>query len=254
MFDLAFLAALRAAELERIVRWFKPGSKVLEIGGGTGQQAKLLAGLGYQVVSVDIPGSLYEKGREFPIVLFDGERLPFGDSEFDMVYSSNVLEHVENLPALLGEMGRVLRPGGYGIHAMPTTAWRLWTSGAHYLDFAQQVAGVLSSLFGGRVPLRRSLGLLAGLLKARLWPARHGVRGNVFSELHYFSGNWWERYFEAHGFEVLDSKPLGLFYTGYMIFGSALPLSVRRLLAKGLGSAARVYWVRPHPSRQGERA
>jgi SAM-dependent methyltransferase len=43
---------------------------------------------------------------------FDGERLPFGDAEFDLVWCKQVLEHAENPRALLADVARVLRSGG----------------------------------------------------------------------------------------------------------------------------------------------
>jgi ubiquinone/menaquinone biosynthesis C-methylase UbiE len=42
-------------------------------------------------------------------------RLPFADAAFDVVQSMSVLEHVLDLPAVLGEVARVLKPGGHFI-------------------------------------------------------------------------------------------------------------------------------------------
>lgn len=41
-----------------------------------------------------------------------GEPLPFADASFDVLLSTQMLEHVENLDQMLSEMLRVLRPGG----------------------------------------------------------------------------------------------------------------------------------------------
>ena len=46
-------------------------------------------------------------------VTFDGERLPFPDASFDLVYCKQVLEHVRRPRPLLAEVARVLRPDGW---------------------------------------------------------------------------------------------------------------------------------------------
>ena len=43
---------------------------------------------------------------------YDGEHLPFKDAEFDSVFSSEAVEHVFNLPHILCEIHRVMKPGG----------------------------------------------------------------------------------------------------------------------------------------------
>jgi SAM-dependent methyltransferase len=44
------------------------------------------------------------------------ERIPFGDQTFDLLASSAVLEHVQNLEAMVRETARVLRSGGWAWH------------------------------------------------------------------------------------------------------------------------------------------
>ena len=45
-------------------------------------------------------------------VFYDGKRVPFEDASFDSIFSSEVFEHVFNLPDVLTELRRVLKPGG----------------------------------------------------------------------------------------------------------------------------------------------
>jgi len=47
-------------------------------------------------------------------------QLPFADESFDLVVSEQVLEHVFDLESTFREQARVLRPGGLGIHRMPS--------------------------------------------------------------------------------------------------------------------------------------
>ncbi|WP_260945690.1 class I SAM-dependent methyltransferase [Aliarcobacter cryaerophilus] len=52
-------------------------------------------------------------------VVYDGNRLPFEDGYFDFVFSSSVLEHVEDLDNSLNEINRVLKVGGITVHSVP---------------------------------------------------------------------------------------------------------------------------------------
>lgn len=58
-----------------------------------------------------------------------GEAIPFADASFDIVYSSNVLEHVGNPGAVLDEALRVLKPGGLLLIVVPN--YGSWWEG-HY--------------------------------------------------------------------------------------------------------------------------
>jgi 2-polyprenyl-3-methyl-5-hydroxy-6-metoxy-1,4-benzoquinol methylase len=122
MFCLAHLDAVRAAEIELIASHLRPGARILEIGAGTGQQARELARRGFDITAIEIASSNYSAERVFPIVDYDGRVIPFADASFDIVFSSNVLEHVPDLAQMNREIRRVLRPGGICVHAMPTHA------------------------------------------------------------------------------------------------------------------------------------
>jgi SAM-dependent methyltransferase len=67
-------------------------------------------------VGADIEDSAEVAGRtrtDAEFVSFDGRRLPFEDSSFELVYCKQVLEHVEHPRELLAEVVRVLRSGGH---------------------------------------------------------------------------------------------------------------------------------------------
>jgi SAM-dependent methyltransferase len=52
-------------------------------------------------------------------VFFDGKHLPFDDARFDGVVAFEVFEHVFNLPVMLQEVRRVLKPGGQLLLTIP---------------------------------------------------------------------------------------------------------------------------------------
>jgi SAM-dependent methyltransferase len=252
LFSLAHLAALRAAEVERVAAFLPAGARVLEIGAGTGQQALELRRRGFDVTAVEMAGSSYAAHRVFPIIDYDGRTLPLADGSVDVVFSSNVLEHVPDLAGLHAEIRRVLAPAGRCVHVLPTPAWRFWSLASGYPDAVLHLVSGLPRLLPRTVPRGaegRRLGeawfQVAWDVGGRLFPRRHGERGNVISELWLFRPGWWRRHFEANGFVVLRDEPMGLFYTGNMLFGSRLSLPARARVARLLGSACHLFELAP---------
>jgi demethylmenaquinone methyltransferase / 2-methoxy-6-polyprenyl-1,4-benzoquinol methylase len=103
------LATVRAVDPQ-------PGERILDVGAGTGTSSAALTKTGATVVGVDIsPGMLEEARRKHPDLEFveaNADRLPFGSDEFDAVTVSFGLRNMKDPKAALGEMYRVLKPGG----------------------------------------------------------------------------------------------------------------------------------------------
>ncbi len=101
----------------------RPGMKVLDIAGGTGDLAKAFAqraGTSGEVWLTDINGSMLAEGRDrmldagltLPLAQCDAEKLPFPSAHFDLVSVAFGLRNMTHKDAALAEMARVLRPGG----------------------------------------------------------------------------------------------------------------------------------------------
>lgn len=92
------------------------GLRALDAGGGTGRWAVRLARRGAVVTLVDPAPAMLKlarrKGGGFQTVLGSIEALPFADASFDIVLCAFVLGYCEDLPQALGELVRVLVPGG----------------------------------------------------------------------------------------------------------------------------------------------
>jgi SAM-dependent methyltransferase len=238
------LQTIRAAEMGQILMLLPPtGARLLEIGGGDGFQASLLASAGYDVESIDIEPS--ESTQYFNVRAYSGPTLPFGADEFDCVYSSNVLEHVSDLAFMNSEIRRVLKRGGTAIHVMPSTSWRFWTNLMHYpyvVKFAltrKPSIGITHTDLASASDVVRKRGVM-GAIRRAVFPGAHGEYSSSLEELYTFSRFRWQRVFRENGFTVLQIQPGGLFYTGYGL-ASGTSMATRRRLATVLGSATHIY-------------
>lgn len=118
-------AGLKALDL-------KPGEKVLELGFGTGNEVLdllNLVGTSGLVAGIDISSGMLAvaknklQGQTPDLRVGDARQLPWPDGSFDATYSSFTLELFpeEDIPVVLAETKRVLRPGGrVGIVSMAT--------------------------------------------------------------------------------------------------------------------------------------
>jgi ubiquinone/menaquinone biosynthesis C-methylase UbiE len=92
---------------------FRGDERLLDVGCGDGGVARLLARRVGEVVAVDVqPSDAWEDGDAVTYAVADGERMPFGNGEFDLVHSKDSLHHMEKPKRALAEYRRVLRPGG----------------------------------------------------------------------------------------------------------------------------------------------
>jgi len=101
----------------------RPGDKVLDLAGGTGDLARAFAGpVGEAgvVVHTDINEAMLRQGRDrlldegkvLPTVLCDAETLPFASGAFDLVSVAFGLRNMTHKDKALAEMARVLKTGG----------------------------------------------------------------------------------------------------------------------------------------------
>jgi SAM-dependent methyltransferase len=103
------------------------GLRVLDVGCGTGEFSLLARRRGADVTALDIGYRLLEvtkrKGIRTPI-LGDALALPFGNESFDLVLSSECIEHTTDGFRAVEEMMRVLRGDGRLVLTCPNRCWR----------------------------------------------------------------------------------------------------------------------------------
>ena len=97
----------------------KAGLSILDLGCGTGRFAAPLAHrFSARVVGLDLAASMLAVAAQTlgnsgaALVRGTADALPFADASFDVVFLSMTLHHIRSSPSAIGEIWRVLKPGG----------------------------------------------------------------------------------------------------------------------------------------------
>ena len=108
--------SIRRREVETVFRSVPDDAfdEVLELGAGDGAQSRLLADHARGVLSTDLnPDRLNQEPHpRITYDICDAEELPYETGRFDLIYSSNLLEHLTKPERALSQMHRVLRDDG----------------------------------------------------------------------------------------------------------------------------------------------
>jgi SAM-dependent methyltransferase len=163
-------------------RWV--GKDVLEIGCGVGTDTVRFARAGACITAVDLTEADVElagcwlelEHLEGRVIVADGERLPFDDGSFDLVYSWGVIHHSPRPELVVAEIRRVLRPGGevramiYARHSwFGIAVWlRAMLRRRRLLGQAQAVAGGLESPGTRAYSAQEARALFAGFAAVEL--------------------------------------------------------------------------------------
>jgi len=153
----------------------KPGDRVLDFGCGAGRFLKTLD----DAIGVEIAQQAVDRARDnvpgadIRLVEPDGS-LPIGHGEIDLVWSSEVLEHIPDVAHALLEMRRVLKPDGRVLITVPyhgrfqAAAIALTRFERHFDPFGQHVR------FFTRRSLKTAL-THAGFTRVQISRARPGM-------------------------------------------------------------------------------
>jgi len=209
-------------------------AKVLELGAGDGFVSTLLEEYSEQLVCTELNPDRLVKSDQNNITykICDAEKVGevFKDKEFDMVFSSSLLEHLPNCDEALRGIHQVLADEGISIHFMPNRCWKLVTV---LLHIPNKVGKVIDKILGGRIFKRRPghkwfrpykrkyMGHNIKLARRRQFflakpflPRIHGVSDNTIAEFIAFGKKQWIRRFESVGFKVLMVKKV-VYSSGY---------------------------------------
>lgn len=96
------------------------GKTALEVGSGGGILTEEISKMGFNTTGIEpaeesiVTATNHAKASGLNIKYEQGfgENLPYADQSFDLVFCCDVLEHVQDLPKVISEISRVLKPGG----------------------------------------------------------------------------------------------------------------------------------------------
>lgn len=191
----------------------------LEIGAGDGTQSRMIKKFTKFLYSSDfnkkrlltkeIPGIEYK--------ICDAQKINsyFDEKQFDMIISSNLLEHIPDVKSVLSGIKSILKDEGISIHCIPNPFWKLTQLIFFYPDLIFRVIKkIIKFPFKKDNPLKKGLFYIkADALfdnnpgsqrkYSRLWPSVHGISKNIFEEFLYFRKSHWVKELEDSGFEVI---------------------------------------------------
>lgn len=197
----------------------------LELGCGAGRQAEVLRKYCKNLISSDydihkIKG--IHKSNSFFVAIDAQGPFPFQDGEMDLIFSSNMIEHLPKVEGCLAECKRVASKDAVIIHTVPNRTWKLF----HLLLFYPVTLNILFKRIMKRQkrnefienpsmkddnlrPLENKRGLFDKII-----PMPHGYSKNHFDEYRRFAEKRWIDLFESYGFtiEVIVRLP---FYYGH---------------------------------------
>lgn len=110
------------------------GARVLDVGCGIGTYVRRFRRYSDDVHGIEVEEErVAEASAELPnIVHAFGEDLPYPDDHFDLVFSNEVIEHVDDDRLTAAEMVRVTRPGGVIVAFAPNRLYPFETHGAYF--------------------------------------------------------------------------------------------------------------------------
>ncbi len=182
------------------------GMKVLDVGCGTGALTLRLAYSGFEVTGVDISAEMLAqlaqraRGLEVRLVEADIFSLPFTGSSFDAAVSRWVLPHFSDWTAVVGEVSRILKPGGVFVFDFPSR---------EHVDHARSREALLA--------------------KERLGYEHSGNLETVDPYFYYGAENLESiaKVLSENGFTLESRTPYGLFVANSLNFGSLSPIETR---------------------------
>lgn len=223
-----YLHNLRFKEIQLIKKYLDQNyEKILEIGAGDGYQSQLLKDYCKELYCTELNEFRLKKSDpEINYLICDAENLEkyFSPNTFDLIFSSNLFEHLPNPELALRGIKKILKADGLSINIMPNPFFALSIILLHYPNllitkFEKLVNRIISKeknlvnrhSMENNIKVKRNNSWLRKLL---ILPKPHGISDSFFAEARRFSKRAWIKLIKKEGFEV-EKIIKGPVYSGY---------------------------------------
>ena len=247
-----YLHNLRREEINLIEKYLQNGhGTILEIGAGEGFQSEILKNYCNKLYCTDLNSERLIKKNNNSIFykICDAEKIDqyFNSNTFDLVFSSNVFEHLPNPSSALKGIKSILKNDGLVINIIPNPFFDFTIILLHYPNYIiTKVERILNKIFSGGKNIRKSINRENNLKKKKRkslltklfsLPRPHGVSNSFINEIKQFSKSNWINLFDKEGFEIIEIIK-GPVYSGYS-FG----LTPIKLFLEKLGACSEYIYV-----------
>ncbi len=228
-----YLSAISAEKWELMVRKVEFNSifekyghnsfrNALELGCGNGAHSFVLGKYCTHLTATELNKNRLVQSKyvgNITFLIVDAENLSrFKNCNFDLVFSSNLLEHLLNAKNCLQECKRVIKKKGVIIHTVPAVTWKLANILFYYLmilkmfieRFFTSKKAELNRCYKSNFKLPEEK---RSIIKTLL-PSVHGISSSNIEELLLFQERRWISLFEQEGLKVTEIIRLP-FYIGY---------------------------------------
>ena len=239
---------LRKRDLKKIFGYAKQSKivligPVLEIGCGDGFLTNELRKVFGEVTPIDPKPRAEIDG----IIICSAEKIPLKDNSINFIFSSNVLEHVENINVALEEMKRILSPDGIMIHTIPTVTWKIFQILLFPIHLIKTnytkilIRNSQSNNLSIKKPKTENGLKYKRNFLSKLIPPIHGISKSNIDELHYFTKSNWRNIFHDNDFSLVMTKPL-FFHSAYRLLPFKF-LWIRKIISYLGCSSVRAYYL-----------
>ena len=232
--------------IETIFNFFKnnPNFKgkninILEFGSGNGFQIPYLQQIGNVVASDIYTSNDIKNMKDVNFIKCSIINTPFDEEQFDIVFSSHVIEHIEDIHSAFDELKRIGKPNCIYVFSVPTNIWLLLAIPAQYYSKLRGVSGKLLSIRNSkavkpaqdeneRLQVEHLLKMMStnnnhknkrsakriiiiNKLFRNIRPTGHGIHSGFIDCYRTFRIEKWQQLFSNNGFSIIKTQPLLLF-------------------------------------------